>query len=532
MPPAAGTGARPSPPERPLELSRAWYAGLLTATLGAALAAQLFLLLQEKLYSVSLDESERTLIAGGLTFTKAFTPTFWPPLPQDVFALALKLDGNLFATPRVVVALVGLLTVAATALLARELFDSRAVALVAALLAAFVPQRLLLSVAPLADVFAYLFLLLAATWLARWLRDERRSTLVVASLWLLLAGAVRYEDWGFNAVLACYLAYRTFARGDLDRGTFVTATAVLAAFPVAWVAGSYAHDGSLSAFSLTSRQFVETYGHAWHLALGNDAAVLFVRDALLLPAVLAGSVALVVLAVRRPLIRTWAVLLFAPLALLSLTMAVSLSVPTAANFRIDGAWLLLVVPFAAWTIVTLTGRVRATPARSLAAAAMLLMCLVPAGIRTHARAVTARRQIGALGDSELNAAVDSVLDRTQAGILLDASDNLDYLNVLVRSNAPDRFVLNVDAPATLVSIYEPNSAYYNRKHDTRIVERYLADKFGLAHGLALRALRRRHIGYLLVHNPAYVAALAAGGRVQTQYSDARWTLFRLRASAG
>jgi hypothetical protein len=86
-------------------------------------------------------------------------------------------------------------------------------------------------------------------------------------------------------------------------------------------------------------------------------------------------------------------------------------------------------------------------------------------------------------------------------------------------------VLDVDADPTTVAQYAAQRSYYLRKGRTTIVEKYLTDKFALAQRLDLRRLRRRNVGYLLVRNPAYIAALNANPHVARDRTFGAWRLF-------
>jgi len=92
-------------------------------------------------------------------------------------------------------------------------------------------------------------------------------------------------------------------------------------------------------------------------------------------------------------------------------------------------------------------------------------------------------------------------------VLLDATDNLDYLNLIVLSNEPARFILNVDADPLRVAIYAPLRGYYLKTHDAAVVDTYFTDKFAMKSGLDLSLIRARQIGYVLVHNEVFIQAI-------------------------
>ena len=102
------------------------------------------------------------LLAHGLTWENLWAPSWWPPLTKLIMGLPLKLYDDLFVTPRIEVGIAGLLCLGALAFLGHRLFDNRLAAVIAAMLGVFLPQRWILSVVPLSDIFGYALLLTAA----------------------------------------------------------------------------------------------------------------------------------------------------------------------------------------------------------------------------------------------------------------------------------------------------------------------------------------------------------------------------------
>lgn len=504
----------------------------LTAAIAAAIQYGLY---RHGLYSVSVDESERTLLANHLTLAKAVTPFIWPPLPMILTGLALRIHHNLITTPRLLSGITGLLTFAAVVALSRKLFDRRIIALAAAVLAAVVPQRLILSVAPLADIYSYLFVLIAAAFLIDWLRSNRPRALVYTSVALLLASTARFETWFFNLSLALYVVYRVLRRRDMSARLGAAAVGLLGIFPVVWVLATYVHDGSLTALSLTSRQFEAAHGHDLNLAVRTDVVYLFAHDSVFMPVFLAGAVALLFLARRDRALMTWGVLVFAPLILLGASMLATFSVPMAAPFRVDGTWIILLIPFAAWVMVWLAEllvRTRPSGVALVGVTAVVLLAIAPVAIRVEDVQAKGIAQSGALGDKPLARQLDELLHASNRQILLDSLDGLDYLNVLVVSNQPGRFVLDVDADPTRASIYSSARQYYIAHHDTAVVRRYLTDKFGLRSALNRPALEAANIGDILVDDARLAGRLEKQPGVGQPERFGRWTLFRLADSTG
>jgi hypothetical protein len=515
-----------------LDVSARQYWLLLAALLAVAALAQL-VLTYYGLYSISNDESERSLVAYHLTWSGAFEASYWPPLPKIINGLALALYPDLFVTPRIVVGVAGLATLGALVFTTRRLFDNRLIALIAGMLAIFLPQRLILSVVPLSNIFGYLLVTIAAGFLAGWLRGKGNRELFLSSFFLLLAAAVRLEVWFINAALGLYLAYRTLVRRDVSWPVFIGNGVLLAAFPSAWILHIYVQTGSLELLTFTRRQFLDFAGHDYALALKSNVLYVFAMDVVLGPVLALGALALAYLSIVDRAIRGWAIVLFAPLAVIAIDMLASWSVPLGAPFRVDAIWLLLLAPFGAWALVVAAERLGASrPMRLAAAAALTYLATVPFVLNTRDMVHLFHRVSPVItsADLALSAELKRRLSQDSRQVLLDATNNLDYLDVIVLANAPDRFILNVEADPVLTAGYSWTPEAYIRRGDTAIVNTYLTDKFHIAEGLDMERVQARNIGYVLVRNSDYVRALRANPRLSEAGSYGRWVLFELSAS--
>jgi hypothetical protein len=486
-------------------------------------------LLLSGLYSLSADESARTLLAHRTTLSNAFDPFIWPPLGTILNSLALALHDDLFLTPRLLVSAFGLAGVLAVAFVTHGLFGNRLMAVVGGALALLVPHRLLLSVAPLSDIFGTVPVLFAAGFLILWLRKDRPQDLLAVSILLFFAAMTRYELWFFNVVLGLYLAYRSLIRRDLGFGLLVLNGAILSVFPIFWILRIYLYNGNLDIFSLTSRQFIDVNGRNYLAALRGNVLVDLIHDIALNPVLIVGACMLAFLVRQREAVRDWVLLLALPLAILAAQMAVSLGVPMAASFRIDETWVLLLLPFAAFGLVLAAEKM--TPDGTWRYAVLALatyIAIVPFGLQSHSLAKGLQTNSVLSGE---DLALGRYL-RAQAAdgknFLLDSLGTLDYMNIPVAANMPDRFVLNVDEEPVTVGIYLDARKTYEAEGRRDIIARYLTDKFGLSGGLDLQKLKARNIGHLIVQCPQFIAALDANPQVARRISFGSWVVYDLR----
>jgi hypothetical protein len=473
-------------------------------------------------------------MAYQLTWGNVVAPSFWPPLAKILMAWPLELHKDLFLTPRIEVNVAGLICLSAIAFLTWRLFESRLICLVAATLGLFLPQRLILSVVPLSDVYGHVLVLFAAGFAAGWIRYARRFDLIAASSLLMLASAVRLEDWFINAVFGLYLAYYTFGRREVGIGTFVLSAALIVAFPLFWIGNSYLHLGSLDNLFVTSRQFVEYTGRDYLVALKNNVLYRVARDVALNPALTLGAVSALYSARHLPNVRTWAILFFVPVVLEGLDMLMTLSVPIGEGGRTNGLTALLLLPFSAFAVVSIAKRFMNAPLGQIAGICAIAYGLViPLALETRFRLRMAAENDSTLSESDLSLGwyLRDLLRRDDRNVLIDAIGNLDYLNILVTANAPERFVLNVDADPLTTALYAHPSqrAGFFERHEASVIDTYLTDKFSGANGVDFDRLRSRSIGYVLARNKDYVEMLRASPKMRHLGDFPPWALF---AAAG
>lgn len=498
----------------------------LAAVLAAALALQLGLL-GIGFHRVSFDESARSLMAMDLSRANAIEPFIWPPFYKLFVGLALKLWGDVFLVPRLLVSAAGLLAILALVRLSDLLFADRRVNLLTAALAVAIPHRLVFSVAPLSDIYAHLFLIAAAGCVLAWLRRGSVAQLLLGCACVLGAETVRFESGSFALALSVLVLHRWLARRELGSGAALAAMALLFAFPAAWALNSYLWYGSLENLSLTGRHWVANFGASRALALylsplGRNLALDIVWN----PMMLGGLLALAAVAARDAAARAWALAFGIPLLVSTAVIVATLSVTMAAPWRTSGVWALLLLPFEALAVVRLAAWLGARPRvrRGAATAVLLAVALLPPAARSavYVREGMLDRQAGGWRQERaagLGAALE--LDRAGGGgkALLDSEGNLEFLDVLALSGDPKRFVLSHGTDPQVVA------------NDHPLGGPPPPDRFGLARGGSPEALAAEDIRLLLVREPRFIEALDAAGRWERARAFGPWVLYRPRGAA-
>ncbi|MBK1659605.1 hypothetical protein [Paracraurococcus ruber] len=361
----------------------AWRIDAATHRLCLALLLAAALALQSGLAGIGFlrlgaDESARTLMALQLTWANALEPYIWPPFTKLLLGLALQVWPDPVLVPRLLASVAGLLTILAVVRLSDMIFGDRRIGLLAGLLSLLIPHRLIFATVPMSDIYAHLFLLLAAGCVLAWLRHGSVAQLLLGCLCVLLAETVRFEAALFGGTIGLLVLHRWLWRRELRAAPAILAGLLLGSFPLLWVLDTWAWYGSLEALSLTSRQYTAVLGTDRRLALylsplGRNLAL----DILWNPLLPAGVLALAWRLRRDAALRPWAAAFGAPLPLLTATMVLTFSIPTAAPWRTTGLWVLALLPFQASAMLWLArAAARFVPPR-LAVAALLALALLP-----------------------------------------------------------------------------------------------------------------------------------------------------------
>ncbi|WP_372623641.1 hypothetical protein [Falsiroseomonas sp.] len=487
---------------------------------------------------LSNDDAARVLMALELTPANALEPLIWPPLHRLLLGLALDLHGDVVWVPRLFSVALGLGLLLALLLLARRLSDDPRVLLATGLLALVAPHRLLLGSVPLADILMLLLLVVAAERVLGWLREGHAPMLLAGCTLAGLATAVRYEAWFVALCLGAMLAWRWW-RGGLGFGRLVAAGVLLSAFPLFWIGNSLAWYGSLDNLAITAQQFRAITGEqaATQAVLLNPLGPLLWRELAWNPAAALGGLALLALARRDPALRAFGLAFFLPLPVLALAMLASGSAPLAASWRLVGIWILLALPFGALVLVRLADIVAArlrAPGRAALALVLLPALALPAlrDIRVARSAMFNWETMSWRHDTPAGRAAVAELARLGGGrVVVDSLDNLDFLDVMVGSGAPELFVTSADAPASDVALHVPMAEHLHEAGEEELVARYLADRFELRAGGGHGAHAQHEIRGADIRAAAGRPALEASPLAERVAGWPDWTLYRLRPEA-
>ena len=500
-------------------LGQYWIA--LTLVFVIAIISQ-YLLFQQEFYSISADESAKALMANNLTWKGAIEPFVWPPAYKVLTGLALKVYDNLFITPRVIAFIFSLITLASLVFLAHRIFNDRLTTVIAAIVSVYIPHRFIFSVIPMSEMYFNCFILLSSAFLISWIKSNKDWQLTLTSIFLFLASTTRYEGCFFSLVLVLFLMYRFFVARQLPFKFFLTNVLILSAFPIFWIVNSWVLYGSLDNLSITKQQS-EWYGLTYYQILRNNTLTRLLIETCFTP-IIFGFMALVWSSQRDRSIRLWFWLTFLPVLLISFSTISSKAAAVAAPWRLTGPWILVTVPFLAFSIKTFAtsfSKNRVRPALVAVVVAVLLTFVLQSNFIVENRSF--------LKQVELDAGVylqSLDIEQKDQRILIE-TESYSYLNILTTSNMPEYFVLSTGDDPQQIALYI-GAKDYIKQNDPENYQKYLQSKYDFSGKLDLKQLQEQKIAYLMLQKDAYQkqADMNTGLRKLNQFGG--WNLYQLQ----
>lgn len=444
-----------------------WGALLLVAAFIGATGLHA-LLYAQGFYGISWDDAGRTLDAFEWRQHPELHATAWLPFHRILMGAALAAFPDLFVTPRVVTFLFGLASLGLLTWLADELFRNRRITIATALFGAVFMPRVVLTLAPLSCVPFSCVIVGAMAALARWLRTATRASLVLAACAFAVSTTIRYEGWAFAAAFALMVwACRWTQPHRVGWSDVALSAIVVSIFPLLWMAVSAAESGgALAAVDKNGTAYAD-----WLLVLRkNPLTELVVINALTLNAI--GLWSTIVRARRDARFRRFLFVAATPLLLISVALLMAKRAQSGPSWRMIVVWSLLLVPFTVDTVHSLTRRLPRF-GRPLAAAALVGLALLSL-FGTHRMYWQSRwaippitRDIG----RDLSARLATY--PKEARVLIESS-SYSFLNLLVSSQQPDRFINNSvpeveDDPSAIVAADRPLSLPELQRRNIRVL---------------------------------------------------------------
>jgi hypothetical protein len=482
---------------------------LLLALLLAVLAE--LTLYGQGVYAISADSSARILDAFEWTRNSSHETTHWPPGYRVIVGTVLKFWPDLFMAPRAITFLFGLLTIGAVAWLADRMFHDRRVTAATAIIGAILPERVVLSLVPLAEIIFVPLVVVGCILLWEWIGSPRSSLAVGSALCMALASGVRYEGWFFaGAFLLVVCVVVVTSRPAKGLQQFVIVAVIVSAFPCIWIILHLVQHGNLGLITdATGARYRLLHGDSFTDLLPRTLPVQFVVGNLR-SANLVGVISLVALASVSRRTRQWLFVPGAAFAVLSILAIAGWAVPSHEFWRPAAVWSVLLVPFTAHWLIEQRQFARTRP--WLATIALfVLAAVIAAACWARSRDLIAHPEFGR-HELAIAQRLDRLLTVDQdARVLIDTS-TVRYIHVVVASQHTEAFVLNTGA--------DPRAP----------IEAELTDlDLGV---IDLDEIRRRGIRYLVIRHDRGRRRLRSRPGLATLDSYGPWSLYEAGGHGG
>ena len=442
----------------------------LTASIAISLAVASvihLLVLLRGFYSATLDESGRTLDAYNWIRGSETLATVWLPFYKLIVGGTLLIAPDLFVTPRVVSCLFGMAALCSLIWLSHGLFKNRTTTLFTGLIGAVFPPRVVLSVAPLAEIMFIAAITLAIAFLVRWFSAGRRREVLLAALFFAIASSVRYEGWVFVVAFAALVLFLWLIPVNGKRLSFKTARdSILAAvsFVVLWITLHFIQHGRpLGFIADTAGRYALIHGDSVVSLLSNNPLTQFALQNVWTLNIL-GLLSL--FAFTRQNVHNRMVVSVPALALFIVSTIALLGkgMPTHGFWRIPAVWSILLVPFTAHWFVIRLGSVDASAKLKNVG----LVCMLVAVFALCVNGIYSMTERSAFSRDDLAAGryLHAQLSEQTSGnshkVLIE-SGIWSYVNVMIASQHPEQFILNsgFDPVAHAEPLLNPDEPFDN-----------------------------------------------------------------------
>jgi len=416
------------------------------------------LLYYKGFYSISADESGRTLLAYQWLEGIDQPGEPWLPFHKIINAVALNIHPDLFWTPRITGTIFGLLSSAAFIYYSYRLFHNRGITLLAALIGVFFPPFVIIRAVPLAEVMFVFFIITGSSCFLKWLQEEKRLYLIIASFLFALSASIRYEGWLFSFSFLVYiiLIYRKIRLVD-----FIINFLILAGFPLYWVILNYIQTGDPFTFIASTSGGYTLHHDTFIMLLRYNLVTQFIYQNILYLN-FCGIISLIILSFINDNIRVLVLFLISAFLILVLLSFAKIGMPSHAFWRIPLVWNILLIPFSAHFLIKLSEFFADHFKKEkkifvfLFASVMIIYFIFQIGRLSSKSMFTAdERNAGKFINSK-------VIKEKGFKVLIDSS-GWEYLNVYISSNYPEIFIPNTGPDSSF-----PEKPIVNPKENLKI----------------------------------------------------------------
>ncbi len=411
---------------------------LIISLIGTSLLLLIFqlTLIYNHFYSLSADESGHTLQA--YYWYKGNYSIFgvWLPFYKILVGSLLNIYNNLFLMPRIISMVFGTSTLIGIMLLSDELFHQPLTTFLTGFLGALFFPLVILSVVPLMEIMYFFFVIVSLLFLIKYLDTKRVGLLFISTSFCAVATTIRYEAWIFAGVIFLLLAFLSFIKKVELKIKHLSATfLILFIFPFVWII--------LYSFDAHAFGFISSVSSVYHpgpiyAEIKNNVLFQFIELNFRSLNII-GIIVLIFFVVKSSNVRRFIFAAFFPLLIFGIYSFIYKTMPTHNFWRIAGIWSILLLPFTAYWLNSLTDSTLIN--KSLGKISFFVILVVVSISFITQTLDRSSKSYFTENDLQAGKYLNSLIRKNNYNILIEPA-RWKFLNIIVASEHPDRFVKN------------------------------------------------------------------------------------------
>ena len=459
------------------------------------------IVIEKGFYSVSADDSDRTIIAYNFLHGKLPSDYDWLPLHTLILSGALAINNNLFWTPRAISILFGLSALAAIIFLSHIIFSNKKITLLTSLYALLFPLRIMFAAVPLSEIIFAFLITMAFAFFVKWLKQDSVKNIYLSALFFTLSSSVRYEGWVFT--FSCYvvLLLLFFTSNRISKYSFLYTSLILVSVPLLWLIFHTIVNGNPFAFLQGPHGlYKKLVGDSIILKLKYNFLTHFVFQNLFFLTFL-GLITAIILSKKNRVVKNFLALWFVAFLIMFVTSLSGYGNPSHAFWRIPFIWNYLLIPFLAYTLFCFSEKNVFTRKIRLA------LILLPISLFYLGQTISLTSDSHfSKDDKAAGEFLSSVIEtKPRTNILLDTSE-WNYLHLQVASQHPENFIFN--------------SGYNPREPTNPII--------GNNGSVNISSLQGQQIEYLVLRESSIKRMVHRDSRFKRVKSFGIWKIYKVR----
>ncbi|MBL1215824.1 MAG: phospholipid carrier-dependent glycosyltransferase [Ignavibacteriae bacterium] len=390
-------------------------------------------------FSISADESDRSIQAYNWAIGNPVYDASWLPLHRIILGIGFKVLPDIFWLPRFINYFFGILLLPLMAWLSQSLFHSKKNTILSTLLVCFFFPRIILSSVPLTESIFITFIISGIALFVNWLTAKQNLYLILASVLFLLGSAIRYEGWIFSASFGLLVTYLLISKNyNIGIKYYFVILVIISSFPVYWL---YYHSiesgGAFSFLYSATDNYTSSHGGSFKKQFLNSLFPQFTFQNLVSLNFL-GLIPFFFLLKKDMKIKLFSIIVLTSFSIMVLATSIGKALPSHNFWRIPAVWSFILIPFTAYFLLNINEYYKKPKPqiKYLLLILFIVFNLLMTSYEVNKRSSFTEVQI------QTGKYLEKILDRDKNIKVLIETSSWDYPNILVASQHPNNFLLN------------------------------------------------------------------------------------------